>query len=752
MANPIRRLVQLILDRSSAKKTEVDAKQSMGRIETAIKRLRTAAGRVGDKFRSSWKKSFKLTDDGMKDLLKKFKDMASLAAFAFGARALVRFTGEMFRLGTAAEETGSKFDTVFGAEAAATLDAFIDDWGRLAGLTKTEGREMAAVMGAIAQGMGLSQDASAQFSAEVLKLAGDLQSFNDIPIAETFAAIRSGVTGETEPLKRLGIVLKQSEVNTRALLNTGKLLTKELTNEEVAAARLEMIVEKAGVAIGDLERTQGSTANTARRMSRQFRQLKEDLAIGVLPVMSLFINAWTDITDNMTFAQRAIKGISNFLVSFVGGVQILAVELNAHIRTSGARLKVDIALMMDHLATFIGGVEWMVNRIRSFMGKDEVDWTSGLRESAARLRSEGEADIVAFRALVEEETEKILRAANVIKDAPSGGGAPVVIEPDKLPDTSAATAAAKLAKDLAADAESLTRGLRTPQEVYEEEIFRLAEHLEARRITQETFARAVLAAQATLQAGLKALAKDDADAILGIQQKLAEDLRNNRALSGLIGEYNAAEQEISLLTAAIQKLVAEGLDPQDEALTRLATRLRVVRGENEALKNEQETMQAVASTTAEVLNAAFGAGVGQMAAGKAKQNAIMAAEQTAIGLVAMLNPLTVPKAAGHFAAAGQFAGIAAAWGALAGTTGGFSSGSVGGGGGGGGRDIGGAASQRAEPLGPELNIYFTGEGFDAVNPRVQRVVYTAMAAAQSNIGDNARVRTFRGNIPTQGGG
>ncbi len=547
MANPIRRLVQLVLDRNAAKKTEEAAKRSIGRIETLFRRLRTSAGKVGDKFRSSWKKSFKLTDAGMKDLLTKFKGMATLAAAAFGARALARFTGEMFRLGTSAEETGSKFDTVFGKEAAANLDAFIGDWGRLAGLTKTEGREMAATAGAIAQGMGLAQGASAQFSADILRLAGDLTSFNDIPIVDTFAAIRSGIVGETEPLKNLGIVYRDVDVKKRALLDTGKKSVKQLTQDELATARLAVIIEKAGVAVGDLGRTQGSTANTARRMSTQFRQLKEDLAVGLLPVMSMFINAWSDTLGEMTFAQKAIKKVSDFIVAFVGGIQILAVEFNAHLRTIPARFRITLADQMEQIIKWVGMVEGLVNKVRTLAGKDAVDWTSGMRESAARLRAEGEMDIVAFRILVEQETEKILRAANVIKDkdAPSG-------DRKQVPEQSAAAVvvdsdAEKLAKKLADDAASLVQSLRTPVEVYEEEIIRLTAHLEARRITQETFGRAVMEAQQTLHAGLKALAKDDADAILGIQQLLAEDLAQNLTLTSLIGEYNAAYQEFCLI-------------------------------------------------------------------------------------------------------------------------------------------------------------------------------------------------------------
>lgn len=218
-------------------------------------------------------------------------------------------------------------------------------------------------------------------------------------------------------------------------------------------------------------------------------------------------------------------------------------------------------------------------------------------------------------------------------------------------------------------------------------------------------------------------------------------------------DYENLDSQISMLTNSMQVLADQGVGPTDLRMQGLADRLREVQDESALVTRQHMIMTQVAYATGDILNAAFGAGIGQLAASKAKQNAIMAAEQAVQGLVASLNPFTAPLAGGHFAAAGQFAGIAAAWGTLAGATGGFSGGGGGGRAGGfsAGRDSAGNASQRAEVAGPELNVYFTGEGFDAVNPRVQRIVYAANQEAINRAGPNARVRTFRGAIPQAGG-
>lgn len=394
----IRRLVQVIVDKASARK---------------VKRQISKALDEG----TDTKKAKKNVEGLRQSLLR----LGGVIASVFAVRKLVDFTKAIFTLGTAAEETASKFTTVFG-EAGDELDEFIETFGQLAGLTRTEGREFAATAGAIAQGMGLAVAESADFSRAILRLAGDLSSFNNVPIGETFAAIRSGITGEAEPLKRFGIVLLDAEVKARALTETGKKLTAELTLQEIALARLTLIYEKAGVAAGDLERTQDSTANTARRLSTQWRQMKEDVAVGLLPVLSVFINSWTEVSGAMSIAGNVARTVGGVITKVVVGLQIISVRLNAFFRTIPAQFRVSISQELDLLADWAEVAERLVNRVRGVFGADAVDFTSGLRDSAARLRSEGIADIQAFRILVEEEIAKIVRAASVVAGTPSGGG------------------------------------------------------------------------------------------------------------------------------------------------------------------------------------------------------------------------------------------------------------------------------------------------------------------------------------------
>ncbi len=192
---------------------------------------------------------------------------------------------QIFEIGAAVEETGSKFNTVFG-ESADSVQGFIDQFGVMAGLSDQAAQDVLATTGAIAQGMGFAQEASAQFATEIVRLAGDLSSFNNIPIEETSLAIQAALTGEREQLKRMGIVVREVDVQQQAFANTGKTVAATLTNQEKATATLQLITERAGFAVGDLARTQDSAANQARALGAELKNLRDNIAVSLLPALA----------------------------------------------------------------------------------------------------------------------------------------------------------------------------------------------------------------------------------------------------------------------------------------------------------------------------------------------------------------------------------------------------------------------------------------------------------------------------------
>jgi methyl-accepting chemotaxis protein len=323
----------------------------------------------------------------LKNFAKETFNFQNVLVAAAGAAGMGLAAKRIFDLGAAAEETASKFDTVFGP-AANSVQQFVDNFGEMAGLSQTAAKEIVATTGAIVQGMGLAQAASAKYAEEVVRLAGDLTSFNDVPIEETARAIQSAITGERESLKRLGIVILETDVQKRALADTGKKLAKELTQEEKAMATLALITERAGVAIGDLERTQDSSANTARRLAARFQNMKELIATGLMPIFGELLTAIENLTGGFENSGAAALGFQGNVIRAVGVVQELGVE--AAVAASALKLLFEAnpaTLLGRGLASLFTDIE---GPLRSLKGAAEAFklTTEAAREMRKEIREE----------------------------------------------------------------------------------------------------------------------------------------------------------------------------------------------------------------------------------------------------------------------------------------------------------------------------------------------------------------------------
>ena len=210
---------------------------------------------------------------------------AIAGAAIFAAKSLVDFSKSALDAAVSAEEAGAAFDTTFGA-AAEKASRFLEDFANKAGLTVGEAKQLQATLGAVAQGIGFTQEASADLSIELTKIAADVASFSNISAGAepVLNAFRSALVGEREALKTYGIAITEAEVQSKAFEITTKRSVDELTRQDKALATLALIQEKAAVQIGDLERTSASFANQQRALNAEIRQFREEIGAELIPV------------------------------------------------------------------------------------------------------------------------------------------------------------------------------------------------------------------------------------------------------------------------------------------------------------------------------------------------------------------------------------------------------------------------------------------------------------------------------------
>jgi hypothetical protein len=237
---------------------------------------------------------------------------------------------------------------------------------------------------------------------EITKLAADLASFNEVPTSETLHAITSALTGEREQLKQLGIVVLQEDVNFRAFANTSKTVAKNLTAQEKATATLQIITERAGVAVGDLDRTSGSAANVAKRLTSRFKEIGEAIATSLMPAFGKILESLE--ANEQKFIDFKAKILENSgIISAWAMVFVEAVKF--------------VGMFILGVITNIQNMgEMFVNVMDMAKNAGRLDW-AGVKDEWNQIKANREAMKETDRKL----EEQFARMGNAIKTAFGGG-------------------------------------------------------------------------------------------------------------------------------------------------------------------------------------------------------------------------------------------------------------------------------------------------------------------------------------------
>jgi len=246
---------------------------------------------------------------------------AIVGAAGLAAKSLLDFSLSAIQAASSAQEAAGAFGTTF-AGAAEKLNKQLKENANLFGLTTSEAQQLVGVFGAVAQGIGFTQQESADLSSRLFTLAGDIASFNNItagaePVLQAF---RSALVGENEALKSYGVAISQAEVETKAFEMTGKTVSSELTRQEKALATTELIFQKASVQIGNAQREASGFAAQTLIARSATQELREELGEELLPAAGEILRTFNEIRTDATPA--LIERFSDLNTQVIGTVAI----------------------------------------------------------------------------------------------------------------------------------------------------------------------------------------------------------------------------------------------------------------------------------------------------------------------------------------------------------------------------------------------------------------------------------------------
>ena len=274
-----------------------------------------------DKVSSSSKKAktsfegFKKTTQGVSDTNKKAtSSFSELYAKMKVGVAAVKMVGKA--LWSAIDnsndyiENVNLFNVAMGEYASGAMD-YAESVSNAMGIDTSDWIRAQGVFMTLSTGFGVASDRANTMSRNLTQLGYDLSSFFNISTEDAMQKLQSGLSGELEPLRRLGYDLSQAKLEATALeLGIDKSVSS-MTQAEKAQLRYYAIMTQVTSAQGDMARTLDDPAN-------QLRVLKAEFSMATREIGNAFIPALNAILPYVIAATRVIRTLASSIAGLFG--------------------------------------------------------------------------------------------------------------------------------------------------------------------------------------------------------------------------------------------------------------------------------------------------------------------------------------------------------------------------------------------------------------------------------------------------
>jgi len=214
---------------------------------------------------------------------------ANAGAFAIaGGAAIAAFGAKAISAASDFEESTAKISQIFGNASDAVFD-FAEDAAQALGQSKQSVLDAAGIFGTFGKAAGLAGKDLSTFSNDFTALASDLASFNNTSPEEAVQALGAALRGESEPLRRYGILLDDASMRQKALeLGITSTTKNALTPQQKILAAQALIFQQSSDAQGDFARTSDGLANQQRILKAELSNVTVEIGQKLLPAATTF--------------------------------------------------------------------------------------------------------------------------------------------------------------------------------------------------------------------------------------------------------------------------------------------------------------------------------------------------------------------------------------------------------------------------------------------------------------------------------
>lgn len=270
-----------------------------------------------------------------------------------GGAAMVKFGDKASDLA----ETQNKVNQIFGEDSAKALDKFAGGAAIAMGQSKQQALDAAATFGVFGKSAGLAGDDLVGFSSDMTTLASDMASFNNTDPQEAIDAIGAALRGESEPIRRFGVLLDDATLKSEAMkLGLIKTTKQALTPQQKVLAAQSAIMKQTADQQGDFARTSDGLANKQRILKARMENLGAAVGKIAVPAMQKLTDAGLKAVGWISQHQRLV----GTLVVVFGGLAGVLYGVSAAMRAYTA-----ITKAWQAITKIAAAVQWALNAAMS---------------------------------------------------------------------------------------------------------------------------------------------------------------------------------------------------------------------------------------------------------------------------------------------------------------------------------------------------------------------------------------------------
>ena len=219
-----------------------------------------------------------------------------IAGFAVAGAAVGAVTIKIAKMGIDAVESENLFEVSMGAMAERAREWSVQ-LSKTLGLNQFEIRKTVGVFNVMFSAMGIGKEKAFEMATGLTELSLDMASFFNLRPEEAFAKLQSGIAGEIEPLRRLGVAIDVNSLQHLALTEGIGKTFAQMTQAEKVALRYKAIMEQTTLAQGDLLRTLDDGANIWRRFTATMSQTFTTIGMEMTPATDVVLGLLLDMAE-----------------------------------------------------------------------------------------------------------------------------------------------------------------------------------------------------------------------------------------------------------------------------------------------------------------------------------------------------------------------------------------------------------------------------------------------------------------------